>query len=209
MLKRLDKSLFNKDEKKIFAGLNSPTKIQAFLNALKFNFDNGGDTMYSPREVIRMGRAHCMEGAMFAGVALWWHGEPPLLLDLRTDVGDEDHVVALFKKDGCFGAISKTNHGVLRYREPVYETLRELVMSYFHEYFLPDGSKTLREYGKPFDLSGIRDQSWIISSENLWHIEKQLDNKIGYGLLTAKQINGLRKADKIERTMSDSTEYDE
>ena len=98
--------------------------------------------------------ADCLEGAIFAAAVLEFHGGKPLLLDLRTTKKpyDYDHVIAIFQMDGCFGAISKTNHSVLRYREPVYKTVRELVMSYFHEYFLKNGKKTLREYSKILDL---------------------------------------------------------
>jgi hypothetical protein len=96
-----------------------------------------------------------MEGALLAAAILEFHGHKPLLLDLRSTNDDLDHVVALFKQFGCWGAISKTNHVVLRYREPVYKTLRELAMSYFHEYFLDNGKKTLREYSVPFDLKSF------------------------------------------------------
>ena len=103
-------------------------------------------------EVLRAGKAHCMEGALLAAAILEFHGHKPLLLDLRSTSEDLDHVVALFKQNGYWGAISKTNHVVLRYREPIYGSVRELAMSYFHEYFLDNGKKTLREYSVPVDL---------------------------------------------------------
>jgi hypothetical protein len=123
---------------KIFKKLSTPQKIQDFLNSLKFNFEDDGETCMSPRQVLLKGKAHCMEDAMFAAAALEFHGHKPLILDLRATERpyDSDHVVAVFKKFGCFGAISKTNHAVLRYREPIYKSIRELALSYFHEYFL-------------------------------------------------------------------------
>jgi hypothetical protein len=113
--------------------LDTPHKIQAYLNGIPQNFEPDGQTALSVREVLRQRRSHCIEGGMLAAAALWVHGERPLLLDLSAE-NDYDHVVALFRRNGCWGAISKTNHYALRYRDPVYRTLRELAISYFHEY---------------------------------------------------------------------------
>ena len=121
-----------KEEELIFKRLSSTAKIQDYLNSLSCNFEKAGDTNLSPRRVMREGHAHCIEGAVFAAAVLWYHGQEPLVLDLKAARGDFDHVIAVFKKDGYFGAISKTNHAVLRYREPVYNTIRELLLSYFH-----------------------------------------------------------------------------
>ncbi len=131
--------------------LDSPRKIQAYLYGLKQNFEVGGDTCRPVRAVLRTESAHCIEGAMLAACAMWIQGEPPLLLDMRA-VRDFDHVVALFKRRGLWGAISKTNGIGLRWRDPVYRSLRELAMSYFHEYYNQRDHKTLREYSVPFDL---------------------------------------------------------
>src|SRR3989338_1674505 len=119
----------------LLRSLRTPAKIQDFLDTIPMNFR---DTCYSPRTVLRERKAHCMEGAMLAAVALRFAGYPPLVLDLKSVPHDDDHVVAVFQKSDCWGAISKTNHGVLRYREPIYKTVRELALSYFHEYFLDD-----------------------------------------------------------------------
>src|ERR1051326_5086538 len=117
---------YSKAEVKLFKKLNSPKKIQDFLaNEIKHNPARDGIECRSPRRVLREGKAHCMEGALLAAAILEFHGRPPLVMDLRSTGKDLDHVVALFKQFGCWGAISKTNHGVLRYREPVYRTLRE------------------------------------------------------------------------------------
>jgi hypothetical protein len=144
---------YNPAETKLFKRLNSPKKIQDFL-ALKIRHNPARDGVEcrSPRRVLREGKAHCMEGALLAAAILEFHGHKPLLLDLRSTSDDLDHVVALFSQFGCWGAISKTNHVVLRYREPIYKSIRELALSYFHEYFLDSGKKTLREYSMPFDL---------------------------------------------------------
>ena len=125
--------------------LDTPQKIQAFLYGLRQNFEPGGDTCLPVRQVLQTRRAHCIEGAMLAAAALWVHGEPPLLMDMRA-VRDFDHVVALFRRRGLWGAISKTNGIGLRWRDPVYRSLRELAISYFHEYTNKLYHKTLREY---------------------------------------------------------------
>src|SRR3989344_5716775 len=133
----------NKAEIKLFKKLNTPAKIQDFLETIPFNFEKGGETCMSPRRVLKNNRAHCMEGAMLAAAILKFQGHAPLLIDLRAHKKDQDHAIAVFKINGKWGAISKTNHIVLRYREPVYDSVRQLVMSFFHEYFLDDGKKTL------------------------------------------------------------------
>jgi hypothetical protein len=201
---------FTKEEHKLLRSLKNPSKIQDYLDTLKINFDHGHDTLRSPREVIKIKKAHCMEAAMLAGVALWYHGHPPLLLDLVPDKSDYDHVVALFKKDGYWGAISKTNHSVLRYREPIYRSVRELAMSYFHEYFLNNGRKTLRTYSKPFDLSNYSKKfgyDWITSRDNIWDLETALDESPHIKILSTSMQKNLRRADPTEILAGKVTEY--
>jgi len=123
--------------------LNTPEKIQTYLDAIPHNFEIGGETCLSVREVLRQRRALCIEGAMVAATALWINGEPPLILDLKA-TRDYDHIVTLFRRHGCWGAMSKTNGPFLRWRDPVYRSLRELVLSYFHEYNNRRHQKTLR-----------------------------------------------------------------
>jgi len=187
--------------------LRTPAKIQDFVNSLPFNFEKRGETHRSVAESLKAGEAHCFEGALIAAAALQMQGRPPLILDLKTARPDFDHVVTLFKEGKYWGAISKTNHAVLRYREPVYKSIRELAMSYFHEYFLyENGKKTLRSYSKPFDLSKQK-IDWINSKENLADLAHKLDKSPHINMLTPKQIKNLRKADKIERESLDTEEY--
>jgi hypothetical protein len=184
--------------------LNTPEKIQDFLNKIKFNFEKGGETYRSVEETLKAKKAHCFEGALIACGALWLIGEKPLLMDLRTAKGDVDHVVALFRRGKYWGAISKTNHAVLRYREPVYRSPRELAMSYFHEYFLNDGRKTLREFSKPFDLSKTK-FDWLFSKKDLFGLVDALDNS-PHDRLIPKGTK-LRRADKIETKAGKIVEY--
>jgi hypothetical protein len=214
--------IYNRDEEKLFKKLNSPKKIQDFLDTLTINFEKKGETVYSPRMVIKHRSCHCMEGAMFAAAALEYHGHKPYVMDLRSIDGDYDHVVAVFRQFGCYGAISKTNHAVLRYREPIYRTLRELALSYFHEYFDDNGKKTLREYSEFFDLRYFdkhyilmadksarytAKQNWRISEKNLFEIPEKLDEIKHYQILSPAQIRNLRRADKIEIKAGKLVEY--
>jgi hypothetical protein len=190
---------FSKEEVKIIKKLNNPRKIQDFVNNLEINFDYEKDTCQSPRMVLRSGKAHCIEGAILAAAILRYHGYRALLLDLESTRDDYDHVVALFKEEGYWGAISKSNHAVLRYREPIYKTLRELVLSYFHEYFLnKNGKKTLRRYSAPVNLKIFDKFNWISSNEEVWFIPEYLSSCKHFDILNKKQIAKLRKADDIE-----------
>jgi hypothetical protein len=191
-------ALLSPAERRLFSKLGDPRKIQNYLDTLPINFEIDAETYMSPRRVIRTGTAHCFEGALLAAAALAYHGEKPLLLDLRTVPHDEDHVVALFRENGRWGAISKTNHAVLRYRDPIYKDVRELAMSYFHEYILPTGAKTLRSYSVPFDLSKFAPQRWVTAEEELdWLVEK-LDWSKHFRLASQKQFRALRKATPFE-----------
>ena len=190
---------FNKKEAGIFRKLNTPKKIQDFLNAIPANYELHGETVLSPRMVLKEKRAHCMEGAMFAAVALRFHGHRPLVVDLTSVKDDDDHVITVFKHKGHWGAISKTNHAVLRYREPVYKTIRELVMSYFHEYFTNhDGKKTLRSYSMPVDLSRFDKKGWMTAEKDVEYIPDYLVEVSHKSIMSRSQIALLRKADPIE-----------
>lgn len=183
-------------ETQLFKRLSTPQKIQDYLDTLPINFEKRGETLLSPRMVMRKKTAHCMEGALFAAVALWFHGEKPLLLDIKTTKDDFEHVVALFRQHGRWGAISKTNHATIRYREPVYRTYHELAMSYFHEYFPNTGKKVMRSYSTPFDLRCYKDRSWITYEEDLWFVSRDLDRAKHFSVLP-RGIK-LRIADAIE-----------
>lgn len=139
-----------------------------------------------------------MEGAVFAAAVLAYHGQKPLLLDFQTLPVDEDHVVALFRQNGYWGAISKTNHSILRYREPVYKNVRELAMSFFHEYLLWSGKKSLRSYSAPLDLSKFRPERWVSAKEDLWWLVEALDSSRHFPAVPKKNARLLRKAYPIE-----------
>jgi len=189
--------LFEK-ELKILKKLNTPEKIQDFLNTLPFNFEKNGETCLSPMSVLEKRTCHCAEGATLAALALRVNGYPPLLVDLKATADDFDHVIAVFQKDKKWGAISKTNHGVLRYREPIYNSIRELAMSYFHEYVDDKGKKNLRSYSIPLNLKRFDKQSWMTTKEEVDYIAEYLDKIKHFSILDRRQIRNLRLADKVE-----------
>ncbi len=197
-----------KEELHLLRSLNSPSKIQDYLDQIPINHEPEGDTCLSPRCVIQERRAHCIEGAMLAALAFRLHGQQPLVLDLMSCKRDFDHVVALFKRNGCWGAVSKTNHAVLRYREPVYRTLRELVLSYFHEYFDDFGYKTLRSYSLPINLSRFDEYNWATNEEDNWFIAEHLADVRHIPLLTRSQISTLRKAHPTEIKAGEIIEWE-
>ena len=205
----MNKYRYTEKEIKLFKKLNSPHKIQNYINSLHFNFDEKWSSCMSPRKVIEQKKADCIEGALLASAILEFHGYKPIILDLRSlkKPYDYDHVVAIFKSGKYFGAISKTNHAVLRYREPVYKNIREIVMSYFNEYFLGNGQKTLREYSVPVNMNYFNKINWRTTESSLSEVMTHLDKVRHIKILNSNQIKNLRKADKIEVLASSHTEY--
>jgi hypothetical protein len=201
------KVLLTPPEKRIFGGLTTPQKIQDYLDMLAINFELEGETYMSPRRVMQTKEAHCFEGALLAAAALAYHGQKPLLMDLRTKAPDDDHVVALFRQNGLWGALSKTNHAILRYRDPVYRSPRELAMSYFHEYVLPDRTKSLREYSAPFDLSRYAPEKWVTAGEDLDWLVTALDESRHFPIVPEKILRTLRKASAHELKAADLMEW--
>jgi hypothetical protein len=186
--------------------LNRPEKIQTFLYSLGQNFELDGDTCRPVREVLRSRRAHCIEGAMLAACALWVHGSPPLLMDMRAE-RDYDHVIALFRSHGRWGAISKTNGAGLRWRDPVYRSLRELAISYFHEYSNRRHHKTLREYSVPYDLRRMDPKVWVTGKKNAWGVAEALDDLRHFKLLGKRQLRGVTRRDPFERKVGSLLQY--
>jgi len=183
-----------------------PRALQAFINAIPINHELKGDTCYTVRDVLRYRRAHCIEAALVAACALWLNGEPPLIFDMRAE-GDYDHVVALFRRGGFWGAIAKSNHVALRGRDPVYRSLRELALSYFHEYHNERGQKSLREYSRAFDLRLMDPSSWVTGDSGAWEVERRLDLSRHYRLFPAAQSRYLSPIDAMEWKAKRLVEY--
>lgn len=188
-----------KEEEELLRNIKTPSEIQDFINKIPINHESDGrDTCYSPREVLKRNKCHCIEGAILAALLLRINGKKPLLVDLTASDDDFDHVIAVFKEGGRWGAISKTNHAVLRYREPVYKSIRELVMSYFHEYFDNFGKKNLRSYAGPLNLRIFDKDNWMSKRGSVWFIANHLADMKHKKILDEHQIKNLRRADKIE-----------
>jgi hypothetical protein len=179
----------------VFRRLRTPAGIQRFLDCeLGYNQEPHGSTCYSPRSVLRRGVAHCMEGALFGAAALRMMGYPPLLLDLEA-VRDDDHVLAVFRHRGHWGAVAKSNYAGLRFREPVYRTLRELVMSYFEHYYNPAREKTLRRYSRPVNLARFDALRWMTAEQDVWAIPEYLCTIAHTPLLPPALGRGLARVD--------------
>ncbi len=163
---------FSRQELRRLRALRSPVGIQRLLDRMPYHL---AKTAWSPRRVLREGRAHCLEGAIFAAAALRVVGFPPLLLDLEA-VQDTDHVVAVYRINGHWGAIAKSNFSGLRFRAPVYRSLRELAMSYFEDYINLRGDRTLRAYSRPVNLARFDDShpGWMTAEDDLWWIPERL-----------------------------------
>lgn len=194
-------------EMRLFRRLTTAKKIQDFLDTIPVNFEKKGQTYMSPRRVLKTGKAHCLEGALLAACALWIHGTRPLLMDLTSKSYDDDHVVALFRVGGYWGALSKTNHAVLRYRDPIYKNIRELALSYFHEYYMSNnGVKTLVSYSRPLDLRKFG-SGWVTDEKNLHYIAHALDEQKHYAMVPKVNRRILRPASAFERTTTDAREW--
>jgi len=164
--------------------LDRPAKVQRFLDEIPYNTEADGETFRSPRRVLADRTANCIEGAVLAAAALRVQGEPPLIMDL-TATRDEDHVIAVFRRGMLWGAIATSKFTGLRYREPVYRTVRELAMSYFEQYFNLAGERTLRGYGRPVNLGRFDALQWMTSAVDLWPIAEHLERIPHVALLPA------------------------
>jgi len=183
---------FSEEELKVLSGLDTPKKIQDFLDGINYNLEEDGETCFSPRKVLREDKANCIEGALFAAAALRFHGHKPLILDLEA-VRDEDHIIAVFKENDHWGSIAKSKFTGLTFREPIHKTIRELVLSYFEGYFNFYCEKTLRGYSLPINLEKFDRMNWMTSEENLFFFEDYLKKVKHKRLLTPKMVRNLRK----------------
>lgn len=181
---------WNNEEKEFLKGLIDPWTIQEFLDSIAYNPDY---ECRSPRWVIRKKSAHCFEGALFAAAALDFLGHKPLIVDMKAH-NDDDHVIAVFREGRFWGAVAKSNFTSLRYREPVYRSLRELIMSYFDFFFNTKGEKSLRSYSRPFDLTVYNKRRWATTDEDLEYIGDKIESLYHYPVITDAQVKNLKIA---------------
>jgi hypothetical protein len=188
------KEKLSPEERRLVAGLNTPARIQAFLDELIYP---EGEKNRSLVDVLRQGKAHCLDGGLFAAAALRLLGYPPLVLDMQPEPGtDDDHVIAIYRSKGCWGSVAKSNYSGLRLREPVYRTLRELVMSYFEDSFNMARQKTLRTYTRPVNLVRFDRQEWMTEASGVDAVEAYLKTARLIPILKPGQAEALSSVDE-------------
>jgi hypothetical protein len=185
--------LLSAEERAIVSGLTSPAGIQAFLDSISYSPE---DFYRCPLRVLRDRTAHCFDGAMFAAAALRRIGYPPLILDMLSNGRDDEHLLALFKDAGGWGAVAKSNYVGLRFREPVYRTIRELVMSYFEQYYNLEREKTLRGYAGPLNLKSFDPLNWMTADETMERIAQRTDQIRRVMLIDAEKEKRLSPVDE-------------
>lgn len=193
----------NENELRFLKTLVTPSLVQDYLESIPFNHEEEGETCMSPRRVMQEKKAHCLEGAMLAALAFILQGRRPLIMSIKVTKDDYDHVIALYKENGYWGAVSKTNHSVLGYRDPVYKNIRELAMSYFHEYFLiKNGKKTMRGYSRPISLLRFGER-WMTEERELFDIAEWISDCKHVSVVPNEDNILLRKATALERESAD------
>lgn len=183
---------FSPADLRTLRALKTPPQIQKFVDGIEYQY---ADTALSPARVLRERKGHCLEGAMLAAAALRVNGRPPLLMDLEA-VQDDDHVVALYREHGLWGGIAKSNFAGLRFRAPVYRTLRELALSYFEHYYNLRGQRTLRAYSQTVNLARLDDCHWMTTEKNAWCVAEALIAAKHYPLFPHKVARALPRLDK-------------
>ena len=184
---------FSKHEWRTLQGLKTPHGIQRMLDSFQYH---EADTAWSPRRVLHERVAHCCEGAMFAAAAMRAIGLPPLVMDLEGE-RDTDHVIAVYRQRGCWGAIAKSHFTGLRDRMPIYRTLRELALSYFEDYFNLRGHRSLRTYSRPVNLARFDHLNWMTSERPVWFIPGHLIEVPHTRLITPGQAKRLHRVDRL------------
>src|SRR5262252_8089681 len=182
---------FTAGELRKLRSLRDPHGIQRFLDAQPYHL---ADTAWSPRRVLRENTSHCFEGAMFAAAALLVNGYPPMVIDLEAE-HDTDHVVAVYKQHGHWGAVAKSNYSGCRYREPVYRTLRELAMSYIEVYFNLRGERTLRTFSRPVNMKRFDCLHWMTTDKPVWFVAEYLLTISHTPLVSREQAKRLHRLD--------------
>jgi len=182
---------FTPPELRKLRALKTPHGIQRFLDAMPYHLQ---DTAWSPRRVLAENTSHCYEGALFAAAALRVNGFPPLIIDFEAE-HDTDHVLAVYKLDGCWGAVAKSNYTGCRYREPVYRTLRELALSYFDVYFNLRGDRSLRSFSRPVQMNRFDHLQWMTTDKPVWFVAEYLLTIAHTPLISPAQAKRLHRLD--------------
>jgi hypothetical protein len=187
MGKPYSKISWTSEEKEFLNSFSTPWDIQVYLDSIEYNPNY---ECRSPRWVMKKRSAHCFEGALFAAAALHFIGYKPLIVDMKA-FNDDDHVIAVFREDGYWGAVAKSNFTSLRFREPVYRTLRELIMSYFDFFFNINGEKSLRSYSLPLNLTSFNKMNWATTDDDLEYIGDKIESQYHFPVVSEIMIKKL------------------
>jgi len=182
----------SQEDLRTLRALKTPARIQKFVDAITYQY---ADTAWSPKRVLQERKGHCLEGALVAAAALRVNGYPPLLMDLEA-VRDDDHVLAIYREGGLWGSIAKSNFAGLRFRAPIYRTLRELALSYFEHYYNLRGERTLRAYSQAVNLAVLDSRHWMTSEEDVWCVPELLIAARHYPLFPDKVARTLPRLDR-------------
>jgi len=191
-MKKFEAHLTNA-EREFLSRLDTPIQIQTWLDKVPYSED---EFYRCPLRVLRDRKAHCFDGALFAAAALRRIGHPPLIIELLPNERDDDHLLAVFKHNGCWGAIAQSNFSGLRYREPIFRTVRELTLSYFEDYFNSQGEKTLRGYRGPFNLAAFDRLDWMVDDSRLEALAHDINRYRNITLITSEMAAGLAPVDE-------------
>jgi hypothetical protein len=183
---------FSRGQRAVLRRLDTPFKIQAYLDSIAYPAD---EFNRSPLRVMTDGRANCFDGALFAAFALARLGHPPRIVDMFAD-NDDDHLLALFKVRGAWGAVAKSNYVGLRFRDPVYRSLRELVMSYFEPFYNTLGEKSLRSYTRPISLRQFDRLGWVTEQAALGVVAEHTEKVTRIPVLTNAMARDLSPVDR-------------
>jgi hypothetical protein len=183
-------NVWSEEEIRFLMEFTDPWDIQVYLDKIDYN---PGYECRSPRWTIRKKSAHCFEGALLAAAILDFMGHKPLIVDMKA-YNDDDHVIAVFREEGFWGAVAKSNFTSLRYREPVYRSLHELIMSYFDFFFNTNGEKSLRSYSRPFNLTAFNNRNWATTDEDLEYIGDRIESIHHYPVISEKMASRLKIA---------------
>ena len=162
---------FTRTERALIARLNTPSKVQRWLNALRYNTESGGGTLRSFRPVARLKTAHCLEAALFAAVVLEQHGYPPLLMSLESQDW-LDHVIFIYRHPTGWGSVARSRDPGLHGRKPRFRSPRALARSYYDGYV--DYTGRLKGFGVANLIEALPDYDWRLTTKNAWQVERML-----------------------------------
>jgi len=192
--------LFTKSELAKLKNLNTLEKISNHLESMPYDAYDGYRCV---KETLGLGKAHCAGGALLAAACLWYHGFEPCLVSLEAEK-DDSHFICVYTINGYWGSLSKSNFTTLRSRDPVFKTVRELIMSYWNFYFNLEGYKSLRTFTRPITLSqSDGNTEWLdgIGKDLDW-VDEIFEDKKEYSLVPKTQLKYMLTANKSQLNAS-------